>query len=71
MSSIKSEIGKVDRTPFNTTIRTDLLNDFKRYSKDTGIPMNVLMELCMAGLVDGRFDVAIAKGKVLLDFQEE
>lgn len=71
MSSIKSEMGKVDRTPFNTTIRTDLLNDFKRYSKDTGVPMNVLVELFMAGVVDGKFDIAIVKGGVHLDFPEE
>lgn len=65
MSSIKSDSEKINRTPLNTTIKSDVLVDFKKYAKESGMPMNVLIELFMQGMIDGRFELVIGKASEL------
>lgn len=39
----------------NTTINTEILNDFKGYCKEQGMPMNLLLELFMRDIIQGKF----------------
>ena len=55
----------------NTTIREDILNDFKSYSKSLGLPMNVLLEAFMMQLVEDGFVLKFGKNnRITVDIDE-
>ena len=53
----------------NTTINTEILNDFKGYCKEQGIPMNLLLELFMRDIIHGKF--ALKFDRVEADKEDE
>lgn len=55
MSRVKSNVTAKERSMLNTTINTEVLNDFKDYCKEQGIPMNLLLELFMRDIIHGKF----------------
>lgn len=65
MAGLKIDAVKLERAVLNTTIRKDVLDDFKVYSKVAGIPMNVLLEAFMRQFVNGEYVLKIARENVL------
>lgn len=57
MSRVKSNVTAKERSMLNTTINTEILNDFKGYCKEQGIPMNLLLELFMRDVTSGKFEL--------------
>lgn len=55
MSRVKSNAAAKNRSMLNTTINTEILNEFKDYCKEQGLPMNILLELFMRDIVCGKF----------------
>lgn len=72
MSSIKTngEVNKNKRAMLNTTIDEKVLNDFKTYCKELGIPMNMALELFMRQFSTGAFTLKLAKNKMSVDLEE-
>lgn len=69
MSRVKSNVTAKERSMLNTTINTEILNDFKGYCKEQGIPMNLLLELFMRDIIHGKF--ALKFDRVEVDKEEE
>lgn len=54
--NVKNDSGlKRKKEPLNTTIDGAILNDFKASCKQTGIPMNVIIETFMSQFTNGEF----------------
>lgn len=66
MAGLKIDVEKMERMVLNTTIRKDVLNDFKAYCKAAGIPMNILLEAFMRQYVNGEYVMRIAKENSLI-----
>ena len=63
---------KNERGVFNTTIDIEILDNFKNYCKQIGMPMNMIVETFMDQFVNGDFILKIAKGnKVKVDIEED
>lgn len=72
MASIKSDAVGKKRAMLNTTIEEEVLNEFKDYCKELGIPMNVIISIFMQGFCRGSFVLKIAKGNnITMDLDEE
>lgn len=65
MSRIKADVKAGKRAMLNTTINENVLNDFKSYCKELGLPMNMILESFMAQFVDGEFVLKIGKANKL------
>ncbi len=52
-----------NRTQLNTTVDKGILEEFKRSCKQTGIPMNVLLEAFMQQFSAGEFYLKLGKTK--------
>lgn len=61
MSRIKATTKATKRAPLNTTIDEEILNDFKSYCKELGLPMNMLVQSFMQGMTDGSLVLKIGK----------
>ena len=72
MSRIKADVKAGKRAMLNTTINENVLNDFKAYCKELGLPMNMILESFMVQFVDGEFVLKIGKAnKLNVDLIEE
>lgn len=60
MASIKAK-----RAMLNTTIREDILADFKNVCKESGINMNIILETFMKQFADGEFTLKFGKSNSL------
>lgn len=60
----KKELIKVDKSILNTTIRTDVLNEFKIKCKDIGCPMNFVLETFMEQFSKDYFKLRIGVGQL-------
>ena len=55
MASLKTDVKANNRGVLNTTIDKDILDNFKRTCKTSGVPMNTLIEAFMRQYNDGNF----------------
>ena len=60
MASVKPK-----RAMLNTTIREDVLSDFKDTCKESGINMNIILETFMKQFSDGEFTLKFGKSNNL------
>lgn len=60
MASIKAK-----RVMLNTTIREDILADFKNTCKESGINMNIILETFMKQFSNGEFTLKFGKSNNL------
>ncbi len=64
MPYLKAETDKtVDRVQFNTTIKADLIRDFKNLCREFGIPINVLLEAFIESCISGEIGIRVYKKK--------
>ena len=71
MSRIKSDAEQKSRTMLNTTIKTDVLREFKDYCKELGYPMNLILDCFMEQFKNGEFNLRIGKNnKLEVDIDE-
>ena len=76
MSSLKTTINNPkNRSALNTTIKTEVFNEFKKNCKVCGVPMNVLIEAFMRQFNEGGFYLKFGKEgkekKIKIDFKED
>lgn len=72
MARIKTEVSPKPRAMLNTTINSEILDEFKAYCKELGYPMNMLLESFMQQFVDGEFVLKIGKAnKIKVDLVED
>lgn len=64
MSSLKIKSNaevKKDKSMLNTTINTDVFEEFKLYCKHNGVAMNTLIELFMKECINEQYDLVLQK----------
>ena len=61
MSRIKATAKATKRAPLNTTIDEEILSDFKSYCKELGLPMNMLVQSFMQGMIEQSLVLRIGK----------
>ena len=72
MARVKSDAKPKPRSMLNTTINEEVLDDFKAYCKELGLPMNILLEAFMTQFVDGEFKLKIGKAnKINVDLDND
>jgi len=72
MARVKTNAKPKPRAMLNTTINSDVLDEFKAYCKELGYPMNMILESFMQQFVDGEFVLKIARAnKMNVDLIEE
>lgn len=71
MSRLKADAKAAKRAPLNTTIDEEILNEFKAYCKELGLPMNMLVQSFMRGMTDGSLILRIGKNnRIEIDEKE-
>ena len=71
MARVKSDATPKPRAMLNTTINEKILDDFKAYCKELGLPMNILLEAFMKQFAEGTFVLKIGKNnKIEVDIEE-
>lgn len=71
MSRIKATAKATKRAPLNTTIDEEILNDFKSYCKELGLPMNMLVQSFMQGMIEQSLVLRIGKNnRIEIDEKE-
>lgn len=65
MARVKSDAVPQERAMLNTTINKEVLDGFKAYCKELGLPMNILIESFMLQFVSGEFVLKIGKANKL------
>lgn len=71
MSRIKATAKATKRAPLNTTIDKEILNDFKSYCKELGLPMNMLVQSFMQGMIEQSLVLRIGKNnRIEIDEKE-
>lgn len=72
MSRIKATVKATKRAPLNTTIDEEILNDFKSYCKELGLPMNMLVQSFMQGMIEQSLVLRIEKNnRIEIDEKEQ
>lgn len=72
MSRIKATVKATKRAPLNTTIDEEILNDFKSYCKELGLPMNMLVQSFMQGMIEQSLVLRIGKNnRIEIDEKEQ
>ncbi len=72
MSSMKTNAVANERATLNTTIRKEVLDEFKAYCKQTAYPMSMVLEAFMQQFVTGEFTMKIARAnRLTVDLVEE
>lgn len=72
MSSMKTDAKAGKRAALNTTIRKEILDEFKAYCKETSIPMSMVLEAFMQQFVTGEFTMKIARAnKLIVDLKDD
>lgn len=71
MSRIKATAKATKRAPLNTTIDEEILNDFKSYCKELELPMNMLVQSFMQGMIEQSLVLRIGKNnRIEIDEKE-
>ncbi len=71
MSRIKSDAKIPKRSPLNTTIDTDTLQEFKTKAKMLGINMNVILECMMKSFISNEIVLKVGKNsKIEVDIED-
>lgn len=71
MARVKSDAVQKKRAMLNTTIDQEVLDEFKAYCKELGLPMNLLLETFMKQLVSGEFTLKFGKANnIEVDLEE-
>lgn len=70
MSSLKTSAIAEKRSTLNTTIRKEILDEFKAYCKQTGFPMNMVLEAFMVQFVTGEFTMKIARNQLTVELED-
>lgn len=65
MSSIKTDKTLNEKGVLNTTIGKQILDDFKGKCKETGIPMNVILEIFMTQFCNDDFQLTFKNSNKL------
>lgn len=60
----------IKKSSLNTTIRTDVLTEFRKKCKGIGITMGDAVEMFMDGFNKGKFKLGIVKGDIDMDIDE-
>ena len=74
MSYLKTTAEASERAQLNTTIKKDVLENFKAFAREINVPMNTLIECFMQQCIDGCFKLEVhrkkddAKKKVEIEF---
>lgn len=72
MSRIKATVKATKRASLNTTIDEEILNDFKSYCKELGLPMNMLVQSFMQGMIEQSLVLRIGKNnRIEIDEKEQ
>ena len=71
MASLKTDAQLEKRSVLNTTINKDVFEEFKKKCKQSGIPMNIIIESFMAQYNNGDFQICIRKNKIVIDENNE
>lgn len=72
MARVKSDAVPQERAMLNTTIDKEVLDGFKAYCKELGLPMNILIQAFMQQFIDGEFQLKIGKAnKLNVDFVDD
>lgn len=66
----KNRTIKTNKSLLNTTIRTDVLDNFKSKCKDIGCPMNFVLETFMEQFIAEQFKLRIGKGHLDIELNE-
>ena len=61
---------KKKRAMLNTTIRQDVMDNFRNYCKAMNCPMNMVLEAFMTQFSNGEFVIKLGKNKVDLDLED-
>ena len=70
MSSLKTSAVAEKRATLNSTIRKEILDEFKAYCKQTGFPMNMVLEAFMAQFVTGEYTMRITRNQLTVDLED-
>lgn len=71
MARVKSDAVQKPRAMLNTTIDQEILDDFKAYCKELGLPMNILLQSFMQQMSSGEFILKFGKNnKIEVDIEE-
>lgn len=65
MSSLKTDAKQNKRGMLNTTIEIETFNNFRIACKQTGVPMNMILETFMKQFVNGEFQLKFTKSNNL------
>ena len=68
-NNIKDDNNK-KRAMLNTTIDSNVLNDFREYCKSINAPMNTILEIFMKCFVTGQISLYFKKNEMKLDIEE-
>ena len=64
MPYLKAETENIkERVQFNTTIDAELAREFRNYCRETGIPLNILIEAFIESLLSGEIGFKVYKKK--------
>lgn len=61
---------KQERSALNTTIKKDVLDNFREYCKGINCPMNMVLETFMTQFAQGQFSFKLIKNKMEIDIEE-
>lgn len=61
MARVKSDAAQKPRAMLNTTIDSEVLDEFKAYCKELGLPMNILIQAFMQQMIEGEFRLKFGK----------
>lgn len=65
------EKDKMKRAVLNTTINEEVLEDFKAYCRELGLPMNIIIESFMRQFAEGSFVLKLGRNnKIGVDLDE-
>lgn len=72
MSSIKAKAEPKQRAMLNTTINAEIMENFKNYCKEIGMPMNMILEVFMAQFANNEFVLKMGKrNRLNIDVAED
>lgn len=60
---IKTGVKSKERSVLNTTIRSDVLKEFKEHCKKMGYPLNLILDSFMEQFVKGEFVLKLTDGE--------
>lgn len=71
MARVKTDATPKPRAMLNTTIDQEVLDEFKAYCKELGLPMNILIQAFMKQMASGQFILKFGKNNnIEVDLEE-